>query len=92
MKKYFLLPALLITCITSINAQSLLDPTFGINGILKTNIGAPFNYNNDGKQVIVQTDGSMFFVVETNGNTIIAKKHADDLPIQLMEQMARLMQ
>ncbi len=77
MKKYFLLPALLITCITSINAQSLLDPTFGINGILKTNIGAPFNYNNDGKQVIVQTDGSMFFVVETNGNTIIAKKHAD---------------
>lgn len=57
-----------------------LDPSFGIKGIAKTTIGVSFNYRNYGKHILLQTDGSMYFISEAAGETIITKKNADGSP------------
>jgi uncharacterized delta-60 repeat protein len=50
------------------------DPTFGNKGIVKTDLGSPYNYSNTGKQVLVQPDGSIYMVFECNGTSLITKK------------------
>lgn len=77
MKKIILL-TLFFCCLQIIYAQpGSLDPSFGNNGIVKTDIGSPYNYANSGKKVLVHTDGSMYFISSANGLSLITKKHAD---------------
>jgi uncharacterized delta-60 repeat protein len=60
-----------------------LDPSFGNNGIVTTNIGAVYNYNFDnssfGKQVLLNPAGGSFVVVNASvlNGTVIAKRLAD---------------
>ncbi|MEO5890796.1 MAG: hypothetical protein ABIQ31_11110 [Ferruginibacter sp.] len=76
--KKILLSSLLL-CILQIGfAQyGTPDPSFGDAGIVKTDIGSKLNYPVIGREVFLQPDGSMFFVVESNGTTRITKKNAD---------------
>ncbi|MEO8762731.1 MAG: T9SS type A sorting domain-containing protein [Ginsengibacter sp.] len=75
MKKYILFCILAIYCVLVADAQpSLLDPAFGVNGIVATDLGSPFAYTNFGKQVLLQPDGSIYLVFESAGATLIAKK------------------
>ncbi len=75
MKKYSLISVLCITWMTTTYAQ--LDPSFGIKGIVKTDIGSIFNYTHSDKQLLLQSDGSMYLVFESAGLTLIAKKLPD---------------
>ncbi|MEO8763563.1 MAG: T9SS type A sorting domain-containing protein [Ginsengibacter sp.] len=78
MRKSILLAALFICFLTITEAQiSKLDPTFGINGIVKTNLGTPFNYSNIGQQILIGKDGSMYLIFDGAGFTLITKKHTD---------------
>ena len=81
MKKIFLPSILFIYCLTTVHAQSgLLDPTFGTDGIVKTDMGSHFNYTNFGKQVLMQSDGSIYLVFEGAGVSLIEKKLANGSP------------
>ena len=88
MKKSILLSLLIISFLQITSAQpSLLDPSFGTNGIVRTDMGSAFNYSNVGEQVFTQPDGSMYLVFAsqsiTSGidgapyPTTITKIHAD---------------
>ena len=78
MKKILLLCILFICCLLTARSQSnLLDRAFGTAGIVKTDMGIPFNYTNFGKQVLVQPDSSIYLVFEGAGSTLITKKHPD---------------
>ena len=57
-----------------------LDPSFGMNGIVKTDIGSAFNYSSNGKQVLLQHDGSMYLITESAGLSIITKKYPNGSP------------
>lgn len=79
--KTILLSLVFIATVMYGAAQSgQLDPSFGKNGIVKTDIGTLFNYHNYGNHVLVQPDGSMYFISEAAGETIIMKKKADGSP------------
>ena len=79
--KTILLSLLFIATVMYGAAQSgQTDPSFGKNGIVKTDIGTLFNYHNYGNHVLVQPDGSMFFISESAGETIIMKKKEDGSP------------
>ena len=64
-----------------------LDPSFGNKGIAATDMGAVLINNNVGTQVLIQADGSKYFVsdytIQQNPSywytdaTVITKKHAD---------------
>src|SRR4051794_30129686 len=83
--KKVVLSALVLCCVVIAHAQSgLLDPSFGVNGIVITDVGSPYAYNNFGKQVLLQPDGSIYLVFDgassLNGTVLIAKKHPDGSP------------
>lgn len=79
--KIILLSLVFIATVMYGSAQSgQLDPSFGKNGIVKTDFGTLFNYHNYGKHVLTQSDGSMFFISESADETIIMKKKADGSP------------
>ncbi len=52
-----------------------LDPSFGNHGIVKTDMGAPFNNNSIGRQVLVQPGGSIYIIF--NYPTFISKRFPD---------------
>ena len=67
-------------------AQSVvLDPTFGVGGIVKTDIDSILPKNNPGVQVLRQANGSLYFISHYPYNTqqdilnttVITKKNAD---------------
>jgi uncharacterized delta-60 repeat protein len=82
MKKIILLFIVCIYCVTICPAQKPgdLDPSFGTNGLTKSDMGLPSKISTVGEQVLVQPDGSMYFIIQTAGSTLIAKKHADGTP------------
>ncbi len=61
MGKLLLLISLFVSAIC-FSQPGHLDPTFGNHGIVKSDLGAHFNYNNVGNQVLVQPDGSTYLV------------------------------
>ncbi len=74
--KKILLSLVLFSCLDIINAQtSLLDPSFGNNGLVTADLGTNFNYSNYGKQVLVQPNGSIYFVYEQAGATLLQKNY-----------------
>ena len=81
MKRIFLLIFLFYACFVTGHSQpGTLDHSFGNNGIVSTDIGAVFNYNFDnssvGRQVLLQSDGSIYVVVNASvlNGTAIAKR------------------
>jgi len=78
MKKIFLLAATIFCFLNLTNAQpGQLDPSFGINGIVTTDLGKNYNYPSSGSKVLVQSDGSIYLVLETSDQTLITKRHGD---------------
>src|SRR5436190_13856727 len=80
MKKKILLSTILTCSLTIINAQpGKLDPSFGTNGIVKTELGAPYEYfsGNACFKIFAADDGGLFAAIETSGETLISKRHAD---------------
>lgn len=60
-----------------ISQTGRLDPSFGSKGIVKTDVGAKYNYETIGKQTLLQTDGSIYVIVRTGGQTFIKKKRSN---------------
>lgn len=54
-----------------------LDSSFGNNGITKSDLGAKFQYVYVEKQVLELPDGSMYVILEQDGQTVIAKRNKD---------------
>ena len=78
MKKLILFLALIYCNFQQTFAQAgKPDPSFGNNGIVKTGIGSIYDYTLNGQKVLVQTDGSIYIIFYTNGQTIISKKQAN---------------
>ena len=63
-----------------------LDPSFGLKGIVKTDIGSTFTYTANGRQVLLQPDSSMFLVIESAELAIVTKKHPDGSPRPLQSK------
>jgi uncharacterized delta-60 repeat protein len=87
MKKIILLLSVFFYSIENIEAQSgVLDPSFGVKGIVKTDFGFLYDYNyaTSGKQILLQADGSMLLIVEAgfsaNRQSYVAKRHSDGSP------------
>ena len=75
MKKTILLIALLFSCVKLIYAQpGQLDSLFGDNGIIKTDLGANYDYELLGRQVLLR-DSSIFSILQSGSQTLIAKKN-----------------
>ena len=72
MKKSLLGIAFLSILMYSHAQSGQLDPSFGINGIVKTDMGAHFDYSSSARQVLMQTDGSIFIIC--NNPTFISKR------------------
>ena len=87
MKRIILLSTIFFYCIRISNAQSgELDPSFGVKGIVKTDFGFLYDYNyaTAGKQVQLQSDGSMYILIEagfsSNRQSYIAKRLSNGSP------------
>ncbi|MEJ7588311.1 MAG: T9SS type A sorting domain-containing protein [Ferruginibacter sp.] len=62
--KRILIIALLLTGLTSSYAQSgALDKSFGINGIINSDMGTRYDYGSSARQVLLGPDGSMFLLL-----------------------------
>ncbi|MEP7143351.1 MAG: T9SS type A sorting domain-containing protein [Ferruginibacter sp.] len=67
--KKTLLSFLFFCCLTLSYAQSgVPDPSFGNRGIIKTDMGSPFNYNSSARQVLIGPGGSIYIIL--NGTAI----------------------
>src|SRR4051794_30120316 len=79
MKKILLIFALAAN-IVCFSQPGRLDPTFGNNGIVRTDLGTKYNYNFDnssiGKQVLLLSDGGLFVLVNSTilNGTVITKR------------------
>ena len=51
------------------------DPSFGEQGIVKTDMGSPFDNNSAGRQVLIQPGGSLYIIF--NFPTFISKRFPD---------------
>ena len=71
-----ILLSLLLFCSAFCFAQSgTLDPSFGNQGIVTTDMGAPFNNHSAGRQVLMQPGGSIYILF--NYPTFISKRFSD---------------
>ncbi|MEP6948667.1 MAG: T9SS type A sorting domain-containing protein [Ginsengibacter sp.] len=52
-----------------------LDPAFGNQGIVKADLGSPFDNNSVGRQVLIQPDRSLYIIF--NNPTFISKRFPD---------------
>ncbi len=78
MKKIVLLIILFSGCLKFGFSQSgKPDASFGSKGVVKTNIGCGYNYELLGKQMLLQSDGSIYIILQSAGQTLIAKKHSN---------------
>src|SRR3954465_2095451 len=78
MNKAFLLLLFFFYLYNSTNSQpGRPDFTFGNKGIVKADIGARFDYELMGRQMLLQADGSIYVILESAGQTFIVKKHAN---------------
>src|SRR5687768_12631196 len=76
MRKLILHTTLFIYAITPGYAQpGELDPLFGIKGIVKTDIGFPFDYRSEGRQVLTGPGGSIYIIF--NFPTFVSKRFPD---------------
>lgn len=75
MKKIIFFITTFFFCIHISYAQpGKLDPAFGTNGIVKSNLGTTYDYNISMKQIILRPDGDMHLIFERNAQTRITKR------------------
>ncbi|MEO7960719.1 MAG: T9SS type A sorting domain-containing protein [Ginsengibacter sp.] len=83
MKNSLLFSALLFCFLQTAYAQHAgdLDAAFGINGIIKADLGEQYNYGANAKKILTESDGS-FYVVTPWGPSqfFIIKKNRDGSP------------
>ena len=77
MRKLILLSSLFSCCTICFAQSGELDPSFGNHGIVTTDMDSAVNYSNVGKQVLLESNGSIYIVSETAWATIVTKKHSD---------------
>ena len=78
MKKLLLLTTLFVYCFKIGYSQpGSPDPSFGKNGIVRTDIGSGVGYSSMTRQVLLLSDGSMYVIFELSGQVLITKKHSD---------------
>lgn len=81
MRKLILLTSLFIFCFKTGHTQpGALDFSFGSKGIVRTDLGSNVTLPSIGKQVLLQSNGSMYVIFESAGTVLIAKKHIDGSP------------
>ena len=81
MKRLFLSSSLIISSFNiGFTQPGNTGPSYGRNGIVKTDIGANISYPSTTRQVFTQSDGSIFVLVQSNGIAFIAKKHSYSVP------------
>jgi uncharacterized delta-60 repeat protein len=74
MKKLLLLSALFMVLKSGYAQPGSIDLSFGKKGTVRTDLGTSVNYASTTRQVLPQSDGSVFVVFESAGQTLIAKK------------------
>src|SRR5258706_12818303 len=80
MKKIILLIAVFCWIFKNTSGQSIVpDLSFGINGLVKTDLGKPYNYfyNTAGIKALLGTDGSIFDILAVADKTLITKRDPD---------------
>ena len=78
MKKVIFLASWCLFFVSYINAQpGNLDASFGKNGIVTADLGAPFNYGFSAKKVLFQSDGNIYLIIQTGAQIIIAKRFSN---------------
>lgn len=80
MKKTILLTASLLLFITIGYSQfGKLDPSFGINGIVRADLGATYDYGFGLQEILVQPNGNMYLIFERQGQTLFTKRFENGL-------------
>src|SRR3954451_16253486 len=76
MRKQVLLCVLFLSFFHLVKAQpGNVDSSFGINGIVNADFGVKYNYPaGAAKKVLLQPDGSMYFIIVDSTQTRIAKR------------------
>ena len=77
MKTIFLCLIFLSSLYSTFGQIGELDPSFGNKGIVISDIGSRYSYNYEHQQVLYQSDGSIFFILEVDGQVVINKRHAN---------------
>jgi uncharacterized delta-60 repeat protein len=72
MKKFILISSLFFSYGFCIAQPGNLDASFGNHGIVKTDMGSPFDKNSLGRQVLIQPGGSIYIIF--NDPTFISKR------------------
>ncbi|WP_018617433.1 Ig-like domain-containing protein [Segetibacter koreensis] len=69
-------------CKVSYSQAGKLDSSFGTNGIVKTDFGFTndINYATTGGQVMLQKDGKLYVLIESSGQSYIAKRLQNGSP------------
>jgi uncharacterized delta-60 repeat protein len=78
MKNKILFTLVFMSVVALAKAQDgQLDPTFGINGFIKADLGSHFNYNGSGIKILAKPDGTLYPIFADNGTIVIGKMHND---------------
>lgn len=77
MKPTLLLLTNLFLFFIAFSQSGTLDPTFGKNGIVRTDIGANKTYNVITRQTLIQSDGTILIILQSGNSTFIKKKFAN---------------
>jgi uncharacterized delta-60 repeat protein len=72
MRKFISLGSLFFCTTLCFSQSGIPDPSFGIQGIVKTDMGSPFHNNSTGRQVLMRPDGSIYIIF--NYPTFISKR------------------
>ncbi|MEO5889403.1 MAG: hypothetical protein ABIQ31_04080 [Ferruginibacter sp.] len=73
--KTILLCSVILCSINFTYAQSgMLDPSFGINGVIKGDLGSPLKVNSSARQALLRPDGSMYVLLDA---TFVTKRLAN---------------
>lgn len=81
MKKILLLASLFISCIEIANAQpGALDYSFGKKGVVRSDLGSNVTFSGLTKRLLLQGDGSMYVVFESEGIAFVTKKRPNGSP------------
>ena len=75
MRKFITLSSLIFCSFHSFAQPGQLDPSFGNHGFVKTDIGAVYDYNNGGKQVLTGPGGSIYILF--NNPVSVSKRLPD---------------
>lgn len=73
----FLITALFLFSKTTHSQPGELDSSFAKIGVIKTDLGAKFEYAYVEKQVLELPDGSMYVILEQDGQTLMTKRDKD---------------